>query len=393
MLLFVSRITGTDEVMSPAGDHKGDDSFLVPDYGGRCLTELVPTLMRLDELKVRAALPDWVPPSVAEASKIVLLILDGLGAAQLAERKVVAPTMSAMAYSTLTSVAPTTTASALTSIVTGRTPAEHGVVGYRVRVGGEVLNVLRWTTPSGDARNEVRPRAFQQFPPFLGRRVPVVSKAEFARTGFTEAHLSGADLLGYRLSSTLPVLISEALDRGAPFVYAYYDGIDAIAHMTGLGAYYDAELHATDGLVEDIVDRLPKDAALVVSADHGQVEVNAAPIGIGDEVMADVDGLSGEGRFRWLHARHGAADRVAEIAAQRLGDLCWVRTLDELVDAGIFGGSLPDAFRRRLGDVALMARAPVSFFDPADPADAHLVGRHGSLTKEELLVPLLGVAK
>jgi hypothetical protein len=369
-----------------------DDAFLVPDYGGRCLSELVPVLMRLEELKERDGVPDWVPPHVADASSVVLLILDGLGAEQLAARPEIAPTMTQMAHSTLTSVAPTTTAAALTSIVTGRTPAEHGVVGYRLRVGAEVMNVLRWTTPSGDARDEVRPRSFQRLPPFLGRRVPVISKAEFAHTGFTEAHLFGAELIGYRLPSSLPVLIQETLRRRAPFVYAYYDGIDAIAHMTGLGAYYDAEVHATDRLISDIVDRLPKGSALVVSADHGQVEVTAPPLRIDAEVMADVEAISGEGRFRWLHARPGAFERLATKAADRFGEVCWVRTLDELVDTGVFGGPLPDAFRRRLGDVALMARTAVTIFDPADPADAHLIGRHGSLTRDELFVPLLGAA-
>jgi Type I phosphodiesterase / nucleotide pyrophosphatase/PglZ domain len=377
--------------VSTVARSQGAECFLVPDYGGRCLTELVPVLMRLDELRSRGAVPDWLPAGVAEASKVALLVLDGLGADQLAARPSIAPTMTAMHHATLTSVAPTTTAAALTSIVTGRPPAEHGIVGYRVRVGSEVLNVLRWTTPSGDARDDVRPRAFQQLPPFLGQRVPVISKAEFARTGFTEAHLFGVDLIGYRLSSSLPVLLEQALQRGAPFVYAYYDGIDAIAHMTGLGEFYDAELHATDRLVEDIVDRLPKGSALVVTADHGQVEVNAAPLRIDEEMMVDIEGISGEGRFRWLHARPGASDRLVAKATDRFGDSCWVRTLDELVDAGIFGGRLPDAFRRRLGDVALMARAPVAIFDPADPADAHLIGRHGSLTAAELLVPLLGV--
>ncbi len=384
--------TGDDVAVSTVAPPDSDEAFLVPDYGGRCLTELVPVLMRLEELRERDAVPEWLPPRVAGASNVVLLILDGLGAEQLATRAAIAPTMTEMAHSTLTSVAPTTTAAALTSIVTGRTPAEHGVVGYRVRVGGEVMNVLRWTTPSGDARNEVRPRAFQQFPAFLGKRVPVISKAEFAHTGFTEAHLFGAELIGYRLPSSLPVLIAEALGRRAPFVYAYYDGIDAIAHMTGLGAYYDAEVHATDQLIADIIDRLPKGSALVVSADHGQVEVTKSPLRIDEEVMVDVEGVSGEGRFRWLHARSGTSERVAMRAAERFGGACWVRTLDELVDAGVFGGPLPDAFRRRLGDVALMARAPVAIFDPADPADAHLIGRHGSLTKDELIVPLLGAA-
>ena len=39
-----------------------------------------------------------------------------------------------------------------------------------------------------------------------------------------------------------------------------------------------------------------------------------------------------------------------------------------------------DAARGRFGDVALVAREPVSFDDPADSGPFELIGRHGSLT-------------
>jgi len=364
-----------------------------PDYGGACLSEIAPTLFGRDGLRREDIVPTWLPSSLHETGPVVLLVLDGLGATQLSARAAIAPTMAAMEQSTITSVAPTTTSTALTSIVTGRPPAAHGVVGYRVRVGAEVMNVLRWTTPSGDARARVPPQAFQQLPAFLGRHVPVVTRAEFQGTGFTEAHLHGAEIHGWRLSSSLPVIAADLVRSGAAFVYAYYDGIDSIAHETGLGERYEAELAATDRMVADLIDRLPAGAALAITSDHGQVEVRSGPIRLDDEVMAEVEGLSGEGRFRWLHVRDGATERVAKRAAERYGDVAWVRTVDELVDGGFFGGHLPDAFLNRLGRVALMAKAPISFADPSDTGDFHLIARHGSLTKDEALVPLLGLRR
>ena len=66
--------------------------------------------------------------------------------------------------------------SVLTSITTGLTPGEHGLVGYRIDVGGDVLNVLRWhTDQSGDARRLHEPARMQPFAPFMGEPVPVVS--------------------------------------------------------------------------------------------------------------------------------------------------------------------------------------------------------------------------
>ena len=111
------------------------DELSLPDYGGACLDRVVPSL--LAEPGARDA--PWLPEPARHARQVVLFVLDGLGWNQLQARPHVAPTLSAMAGGPITSVAPTTTATALSSIVLGRTPAEHGVVGYRVRVEGPAI--------------------------------------------------------------------------------------------------------------------------------------------------------------------------------------------------------------------------------------------------------------
>lgn len=358
---------------------------MLPAYGGACLSSVVPAL-----LSPPPRAPEWMPPALRGATQVVLLVLDGLGWDQLRERAGLAPTLSGMDGGPITSVAPTTTASALTSISTGLPPAAHGVVGYRVRVGArEVLNVLRWTTAAGDARPTVPPGEFQTRPVFGGTAPPVVTRAEFATTGFTAAHLGGVRLHGWRLPSAVPVEVGRLLRAGEPLVYAYYDGIDKVAHDRGFGPYYDAELVAADRLVADLVDVLPAGAALVVTADHGQVQVDGPGIELPAEVMADVDLLSGEARFRWLHARPGTAARLAATAHRLYDDVAWVRTRDEVVEEGWLGGSPSPEVEHRLGDVALVPFEPVAFLDPADTGESRLVCRHGSLTPAEALVPLL----
>ena len=124
--------------------------------------------------------------------------------------------------------------------------------------------------PSGDARRSVDPARTQPFRPFLGESVPVVSRADLEGTAFTAAHLRGSRPHGWRTMSGLPVTVSHLVASGEPFVYAYYDGIDKVAHASGFGDHYDAEVAAADRLVADLLDRLPVGAALVVTADHGQ---------------------------------------------------------------------------------------------------------------------------
>ena len=240
--------------------------------------------------------PDWLPPVVRHADQVVLLVLDGLGWEQLRSRVDLAPTLAGAdgIERAITSVAPTTTACALTSITTGRPPSEHGLLGYRLALGDQILNVLRWTLGSGvarDARREVPAHRLQPYPPFPGApgTVPVVSKHEFGGTGFTAAHLGDSPLHGYRVLSSLPVEVGRLLGQGAPLVYAYYDGIDKVAHSSGLGELYDAELVAVDRLVGDLVEQLPPGAVLLVTADHGQIDVGPR----GRTARSRGDGLGG----------------------------------------------------------------------------------------------------
>jgi hypothetical protein len=334
-----------------------------------------------------------MPANVAGARQVVLLVIDGLGWEQLRERESQAPTLTSMTGRAITTVAPSTTATALTSITTGLTPGEHGVVGYRMDIAGEILNVLRWNAGAGDARRQIEPRTTQPFAPFLGESVPVVSKAELEGSAFTEAHLRGSRPRGWRAASSLPVTIGQLLRTGERFVYAYYDGIDKIAHERGFGPYYDAELRTADALVAAVLEEMPPGAALLVTADHGQVETADRVVPPHAEVMAHVRHQSGEGRFRWLHAKPGAASDLLAAARAHHGDVAWVHSRVELIDAGWFGPVVSPPVAARYGDVALVPHAPITFHDPADSGPFELVCRHGSLTSAEMLVPLLAATR
>ncbi len=380
---------------SRADDHQRESAEspqgpLLPQYGGSCITEVMPALIR----RHSGDRPEWLPDAVFDAvfgsDQVVLLVLDGLGWEQLSERKELAPVLASGMASPITSVAPSTTAAAMTSITTGLAPGDHGLVGYRLNVGGaEVLNVLKWQTGSRDARSTLNPALFQPHPAFLGRRVPVVTRAEFMGTGFTAAHLGGAKLRGWRVASTLLVEVSKLLAQGEPDVFVYYDGLDKVAHEWGLEDHYDLELVAADQLVAEMLSRLPAGCALVVMSDHGQVCVDERVVVLDADVMAHVSLLSGEGRFRWLHAKKGHEEDLLGVARSSMSDLAWVLSRKEMLCEGWLGGTPSAEVVGRLGDVALAAREPVAFLDPAHTSEIRQVARHGSLTRAEMLVPLL----
>ncbi len=364
------------------------DELILPDYGGPCITNIVPALLGPPD-----ETPAWLPGVVADAPQVVLFVVDGLGWEQLQARLALVPTIATLASLPLTTVAPSTTSTALTSITTGLPPGEHGIVGYRMAVHGEVLNVLRWSTAAGDARQSIPPSKLQPTPPFLGERPPVVTRAEYQRSGFTGAHLDPARYWGYRTLATMVTEIDRLLRSSEPFVYAYYEGLDKVAHEYGLGEHYDNELSWIDHTIDRILAVLPRGAALVVTADHGQVEVGGNVVPLAGDVLEMCSMQSGEGRFRWLHARAGRAAALLDAATAHHGDDAWVVTRDQMVADGWLGPVVTEAAAARLGDVALVARRAVAFHDPQDTGPYELVGRHGALTSAEMLVPLLAASR
>jgi arylsulfatase A-like enzyme len=201
-----------------------------------------------------------------------------------------------------------------------------------------------------------------------------------------------ARYVGYRAESSL-VEHLRILARGSdPFVYAYYPGIDEVAHAYGLrDGFYAAELAAADRLVGEVLAALPGDAVLLVTSDHGQVHIDADgwhELGAVGEYVAF---SSGDARFRYLHAARGGGAALAEAARDVFARDAWVFTRSELLDGGWLGPDPSPAARRRVGDVVLAARGGAAFVDPAMPRETHLLAAHGSLTEAEMRVPCLAV--
>ncbi len=368
----------------------GGERFVLPDYSGPGLCQLLGPLMARTGGPPAQRAP-WIDSRLAGSSQVVLLVLDGLGYFQLAERLAFLPHLAAMELSRASSVAPTTTATALTSLTTGCTPAEHGVVGYRVRVGkGSVLNTLRWGAGSNEAPIvPPSPYDFQPIAPFFGGSPPIVTKQIFAKTGFSQVHLRGGRFALWSTASGLVSRILECVNRGEPFVYAYYEGIDSTAHQFGLGDQYDRELRLVDYLIGLLIESLPPGCAVVIASDHGQVVVNEQPIHLDHEILANVRFQSGEGRFRWLHMAQGTATHTRDLLVERYGDRARILLREEAVRLGLFGGEPTPEVAARLGDIALVAEDACSFYDPMDSGAFKLVSRHGALTAAELVVPLL----
>ena len=359
-----------------------------PDYADRCLTNVLEAVTQPPR-STTAPLHD-LRRAIEGSSRVVMVILDGLGDLQLEARSSLAPTLARGRLAPITSVAPSTTAAALTSLSTGVAPGTHGIVGYRFALDDDILQALRWSVADRDAQAKWHPERVQRSNPQLRQRgvaVPYVAKRQFATSGFTKAHLRGAEFVGVDGVDGLVGASIDALTR-SPIVLCYHDAIDKVAHSSGLGADYDAEIARAERLVVELRAAASDDVAIVVTSDHGQLDVGSSAIALPSSALALVERMSGEGRFRWLHAFPGRRDELERLVRESVESTCWVMTRRQVAASGLLG-DIDDDVVDRLGDLAVIPHVLAFVPDPAEPKEASMRSRHGSLTPEEMYVPLI----
>jgi hypothetical protein len=355
---------------------------VAPDYAGAWIGAVLPALLR-------GVAPPGLPTWVGDARPVVVLLVDGVGWKQYQRFRTQLPALEGAEGGPVTSVVPSTTATALPSLTTGRPPAEHGMLGDRMRVGGRVLNVLQWTVADGRPPD---PLAVQPHPPFAGGVVEVVSGAAFAGSGFSRAHLRGVPYHGFDDAVELPAVVADRLRAGVPLVYAYLPDVDRTAHELGMDhAVFDAALALADTVIAGIRRALPPGGALVVTSDHGQVTTTVDQRVDLRPLRPLVSAMAGSTRLRYLHARPGAAAELLAAAAELADERATVLDRDGVAATGWLGPTLHPVVAGRLGDVVMAARGTATMVDPDDLRQAQLVTMHGSVTPSELWVPLLAL--
>jgi Type I phosphodiesterase / nucleotide pyrophosphatase len=368
-----------------------------PRYGSASLSDLLPTL--LAGLGVAGETPVLALPP---AARVVVLLIDGLGAEQLAAAEA-APYLTEHFDPAVTIDAgfPATTPVSLTSLGCGVPPGVHGLTGFFTRrpEDGVVLNLLK-LPPELEPRDlQPRSTAFERAIA-AGVSVSRVGPRSFDGVGLTEFGLRGgayvgADRVGERIAA-----VEHAVRQGErSLVYAYYGDLDATGHRNGCRSIaWERELTHVDGVVEQLADGLPAGSLLVVTADHGMVDI--APdarwdLATSPELDAGVDVLSGDPRAVHVHTRPGAEVDVLAAWSEFLGANAWVVSRDVAIDEGWFGPTVAPEFRGRIGDVVAAMRTDVAVVDSRRlPSTVlSLIGLHGSLTTAEQRVPLVVIPR
>ena len=381
----------------------------IPLYGEASLAEVVPSV-----LAALGAPGFHNRLEVEPLPGVCILVVDGLGWEVLLEHRGDAPFLAEAATSSgraITTVFPATTSASLASLGTGLPPGQHGLVGYTFAVPGHdrAMNSLQWELygigPYLDLRKEFPPEEFQPMPTVLERaasagfEVTLVGPSAHAASGLTRAILRGGRYVGADALEQMVDAVATTLTRdGKRNAYAYHPFLDTFGHLRGVSSdEWREHLLSVDRAAQAIYERLPSGFALVVTADHGMVNLGPEDrIDVADapELMNGVRLLAGEARARHVHARAGPRDDVLSVWREKMGDRMWVVPKEEAIVAGWFGPKVSEWVLPRIGDIVAAAFARVGVFQrEVDPLQATLVGHHGSMTPVEQRVPFIVVRR
>ena len=342
-----------------------------------------------------------------QAKRVCVVLADGLGRGLLKQKTAHTPFLRGILQQGqgavpvwLDAAFPSTTAASLASLGTGLAPGQHGLVGYDVLdpAQDKVVNML------GNWDAAVDPQLWQPFPTVFERAaehvaVTTVSLPQFGGSPMTQAALRGGSFVSGTTSHARTAAAAEVMAAPDPaLMYFYVNDLDKAGHRYGAQSpQWEHQLEELDATVKRLDASLPAGTTVLVTADHGMLDV---PESQRIDYAADaalVDGVrhtAGEPRMVHLYleddAGEAARDRILAAWRARFGDRIWAFTREEAVAAGLFGTVRPEV-TGRVGDVMVAARDALALYDTrrVRPTALEVVGQHGSLTKAEREVPLL----
>lgn len=343
------------------------------------------------------------PLGLPSVRKAVVILADGLGVSSIRARTGHARFLSSRLNksSIIDGVFPATTAAGIATLTTGVEPGQHGLVGYQVLDGAHDRVVNQLTGWDDGMQPATWQRARTVFDRAADENVPsfAIGPARFVASGFTQAVLRGAHYVAANSIADRFVAARRILDDNpTALIYLYVAELDVAAHAHGWESdRWLAQLETLDSEVSSFASTLRSDEGLLLTADHGVIDVPESKHVLFDtdpSLIAGVRHLAGDPRCvqLYLEPRQSevTADALADAWRASQGDRAWVYTRAQAVAAGLYGRVAEDVLPR-IGDVIVAARKSIAYYDsrPANQKARGMIGQHGSLTDEEVRVPLI----
>ncbi|MEN8800987.1 MAG: alkaline phosphatase family protein [Thiogranum sp.] len=379
-----------------------------PDYHGGSIVNLMSSILSAygTSCEIYPMLKYLAPDQLAEKRNLVLLVLDGLGYDYLTQHGE-GSVLHQYLQHPITSVAPPTTATAISTFLTGLAPQQHGLTGWFTwfREVGSVLAVLPFKPRCG---HEPLSRAGISAEALFGH-VPVFDRLQvksyslcpdwIAQSDFNRAHLGRAEPVPYQDLDDCLTRITRIVHTHdqQKYIYAYWPGFDSLAHQQGVGSDEVSEHFAElDAGFAQLLDRLAgSGTTVIVTADHGFVDIP-------DQQRIRLDAhpamkaclsipLCGEQRLSYAYVGQGKREQFETYIEQHLPHAIELQRSEKLLQDGLFGlGEPHPELLSRIGDYVLVMKAGYIMQDPI-PGEkpAQMVGFHGGLSAQEMYVPFI----
>lgn len=383
--------------------------MILPDYHGGSLANLMASLRAAlgEPSPVYPPLRDLQPEEIAGARNVVLLAADGLGDGMLRSLGQ-GSVLERHRRGTMTSVFPSTTASAVTTFMTGEAPQQHGLTGWFTYLSevGSVVAVLTFRARFGGASLSaagIDPRALYGLTPLFDTlAVPsvVVAPEWIIGTEFNGAAAGSARRKGYKSLAQLFSSVADAVEApGQKYVYAYLPDIDSLAHEHGArSAKVAARLAELDAAFGAFLERIEgSDTLVIVTADHGLIDTAPDKLVHLDDhpelAQTLVLPLCGEPRAAYCYVHPDQASRFEAYVTDKLAHCADLHRSEDLLARGFFGLGAPHPrLLRRIGHYVLLMKDNWVIKDQvAGEKPFRHIGVHGGVSEEEMMVPLVVV--
>lgn len=386
-----------------------ETGVVLPDYAGGGIFNLAVSLARASGAEVPARyaglrLPDGREATAAWAAAdcLVLFVIDGLGDDFLRAHAALAPHLWAERVAALSSVFPSTTATAITTLMTAEPASVHGLLGWFVRddASDAVVAPLPMRHRGGPlVDDEGLVGRMLRTPPMLGRvqrEVRVVTLDYLAQGAYSEHHGAGAPVHAYAELNEMPARVAEAAQAAAGplLIYAYTPLLDSTAHDFGIDSDESRQVLAQiDACYAEMRRRVPQ-ACVLATADHGFIDAPAErciDLMQHPQLYAMLDGpLTGERRVAYCHVKPAFSASFGMHFARELGHAFHALRAEDALVAGLFGPLEQARELPAAGDWVLIAREDWTLIDrvPGEKG-RQMIGVHGGLSHQEMRVPLV----
>ena len=381
--------------------------MILPDYNGNSIVNLMSSILKATNAESHYnPLKNLDIQKLSERENIVLIVLDGLGYKYLTEKG-----QDSVFYkhlkSRMTSVFPSTTASAITTFASGVATMEHAITGWFMyfRELGTASVVLPFTPRFNNrsfGKSKINPTEIFDFPSIfdsIQRDSYVITKKFIKNSEFNQYSLKNAKCKGYNSLKGFIHLISKVIKSGKnkKYIYAYWPDFDKISHHFGVKS--DKTMNHFQVLNQAIIKLMKKlkgtDTILIITADHGLIDSEPEKmLNMKDHpILKDTLSLPlcGEPRVPYCYVKPSKVATFENYIKNELFYACELFTSEEMINKSFFGTAYENPkLKDRIGDYILLMKENYVFHEwVLGERPFSFIGYHGNTTEDEMYVPLI----